>query len=87
MIFRPVSLVNLVSGRVNGIEGVHSNAALETSPGFLPDQTLHLYLVDQVFGALMQVAKTINSFSGKIGFSRHERSVLFFFSQFISHGY
>ena len=37
VVFRSMSLVNFVSGGVNGVEGVHSNAALETGPGFLSD--------------------------------------------------
>ena len=50
MVLGPMALVDLIGDRVQGVEGVHSDAALKAGPGELAEAPLHLVLHHQVIG-------------------------------------
>ena len=45
---------------VHGVDGVHPHAALETCRSDLAQQALHLDLVDQVLGGLVDVGEPVD---------------------------
>ena len=57
----------LLGGGENSVESVHTDAALEAGSGLLAQQTLHLDLVHQVLGGLMQVGETVDLLTGQAG--------------------
>ena len=87
MIAGAVLLVHFEGGGEHGVEGVHAHAALEAGSGLLTQQTLHLHLVHQVLGGLMQMGKTVYFFTGQIGGNSHQICVFGILSQLISHGH
>ena len=87
MILSVILLVDLIGGGEDGVESVHAYAALEAGSGLLTQQTLHLHLVHQVLGGLMQMGKTVYFFTGQIGGNSHQICVFGILSQLISHGH
>ena len=76
MIVGAILLVNLVGGREDSVEGVHTDAALEAGSGLLAQQTLHLHLVHQVLSGLMQVGEAVDLLAGQAGVNGHQICVL-----------
>ena len=87
MIMRAVLLVHFVRGGEHRVERVHTHAPLEAAGRLLAQQTLHLHLVHQVLGGLMQMGKTVYFFTGQIGGNSHQICVFGILSQLISHGH
>ena len=87
MVVGAVFLVYLVSGGIHCVEGVHAYASLKTAGRLLSQKSLHLDLVFQIFGALMDVSKPVYLLSRKMGSSRHEIFILRILSQAVGHGY
>ena len=86
MIVGAVLLVNLVGAGEHGVEGIHAHAALEAGSGLLAKQTLHLHLVHQVLGGLVQVGEAVDGVAGQAGLHGHQVRVLGVLSQGIGHG-
>ena len=82
-----VLLVDLIGGGEDGVKGVHAHAALEAGSGLLAQQTLHLHLVHQVLGGLMQVGEAVDGVTGEAGLHGHQLSVLRILSQSVGHGH
>ena len=82
-----VLLVDLIGGGEDGVEGVHAHAALEAGSSLLAQQTLHLHLVHQVLGGLMQVGEAVDGVTGEAGLHGHQLSVLGVLSQSVGHGH
>ena len=55
-----VFLVTIESRTIDGVSRIQPDAALETAACHGPAISLHLYLVDKVLGALMQVSEAVN---------------------------
>ncbi len=54
-------LVGLVGDRVEGVDGVHADAALEAGAGLLAQQALHLDLLGEVLGGLVDVGEAVDA--------------------------
>ena len=80
-----VLLVNFVRGAVHGVDGVHPHAALETCRSDLTQQALHLDLVDQVLGGLVDVGEPVDGLSGEMGGGGHQRLIIGTLGQIIGH--
>ena len=76
VILGAASLVRLERSRVNRVCRVHADTALEASCGLLSEQTLHLYLLNEIVRRLVQMGKTVYLFAGQIGRCRHQIFVL-----------
>ena len=81
------SLIHFIGGGPDGVESVHTYAALEAGSGLLTHQTLHLHFLDQVVGALMQMAEAVDSFSDEGRIGRHQVFVFLLLGQFVGHGH
>ena len=66
MVNGSILLINLKCGGVNGIESIHTHAALETCSCLLSQKPLHFHLVYQIFCTLMNVAESVNPLPGQI---------------------
>ena len=77
--------VHLEGGAVHGVHGVHADAALEAGGGLLAQQPLHLHLLDQVLGALVQVAEPVDGPAGEVGRGGHQVPVLGILGQAVGH--
>ena len=86
VVVRAVLLVDLVGGGVDGVEGVHADAALEAAGRFLTEQALHLDLFDKVVGGLMQVGETVDLAASEIGRRGHQVLILRVLRERIGHG-
>ena len=82
-----VLLVDLIGGGEHGVEGVHAHAALEAGSGLLAQQTLHLHLVDQILGGLMQVGEAVDGVARQAGLHRHQVRILGILGQGVGHGH
>ena len=82
-----VLLVHLKGGGEHRVERVHAHAALEAAGGLLAQQALHLHLVDQVLGGLMQVGEAVDGVARQAGLHRHQFRVLGILGQRIGHGH
>ena len=87
MVMGAVFFIDFIGGGINGIEGVHAYAALEAAGGLLTQQALHLYLLDQVIGGLVQVGEAVYRMAGQVGGSGHQVLVFGILGQGIGHGY
>ncbi len=76
-------LVHVEGGGEHGIQGIQADAALEAGAAALPEQALHAHLVDQIVGALMQMAEAVDGLAGERGLGGHEIPVLRVLRQFI----
>ena len=68
--------IGLERSRINRICCVHADTALEARCGLLTEQTLHLYLLNEIVRRLVQMGKTVYLFAGQIGRCRHQIFVL-----------
>ena len=75
--------IGFIGGGVHSICCVHADTALETSCGLLTKQTLHLYLLNQVIGGLMQMGKTVYLVAGQVGGCSHQIFILRILCQLI----
>ena len=82
-----VLLVDLIGGGEHGVEGVHAHAALEAGSGLLAQQALHLHLVDQVLGGLVQVGEAVDGVARQAGLHGHQVRILGILGQGIGHGH
>ena len=85
MIVGAVLFIYLVGGGEHGVEGVHADAALEAGGGHLAAQPLHLHLVPQVVGGLMDMGETVDTRSGIGGDHGHQILILRHLGQIIGH--
>ena len=81
-----VFLVDFIGRGEDGVEGVHAHAALEAGSGLLTQQTLHLHLVDEVLGGLVQVGEAVDGAARQAGLHGHEVRVLGVLGQGVGHG-
>ena len=72
VVFCPHLPIHFECHAVHGVHGVHSYAPLETGPGPLPQQTLHLDLFHQVFRALVQMGEAVDLLSRQMGRGRQQ---------------
>ena len=86
MIVGAVLLVHLEGGGEHRVEGVHAHAALEAGSGLLTQQALHLHLVDEVLGGLVQVGEAVDGVAGEAGLDGHEIRILGILGQGVGHG-
>ena len=82
-----VLLVDLIGGGEHGVEGIHAHAALEAGSGLLAQQALHLDLVHQVLGGLVQVGEAVDGVAGEAGLHGHQVRILGILSQSVGHGH
>ena len=80
-----VLLVDLVGAGEHSVEGVHAHAALEAAGGLLAQQPLHLHLVHQVLGGLVQVGEAVDGVARQAGLHGHQVRVLGILSQGVGH--
>ena len=87
MVVGAVSLVTLIGGGEQGVESIHTHAALEAGGGLLAAQALHLYLLDEVLGALVDVGKAVHTGAGVGRNHGHQILVLGHPGQVIGHAH
>ena len=80
-----VGLVALIGGGEQGVEGIHTHAALEAGGGLLAAQTLHLDLLDEVLGALVDVGEAVDAGAGVGGNHGHQVLILGHLGQVVGH--
>ena len=80
-----VSLVALIGGGKQGVKGVHAYAALEAGGGLLAAQALHLNLLDEVLGALVDVGEAVDAGAGIGGNHSHQVLILGHLGQVVGH--
>ena len=85
MVVGAVSLVTLIGGGEQGVKGVHAYAALEAGCGLLAAQALHLYLLDEVLGALVDVGEAVDAGAGVGGNHGHQVLILGHLGQVVGH--
>ena len=85
MVACAVCLVDFVSGGEYGVKGVHTHAALEAGGGFLPQQALHLYFLNEVAGGLVNVGKAVDPLARVGGNRGHQVLVLGLLGQIVGH--
>ena len=85
MVMGAVLLVDLIGGGEHGVEGVHAHAALEAGGGHLTAQTLHLHLVPQVLGGLVDMGEAVDALIGVGGDHGHQILILRQLRQIIGH--
>ena len=69
-------LVGLVGHGVQRVDGVHAHAALEARARLLAQQALHLDLLREVVGGLMDMRKAVDLGAGEMAHGEHEVFVL-----------
>ena len=87
MVLGAVLLVYLIGGAVDGVDGVHAYAALETGAGGLAQQALHLDHFDEVIGGLVDVGEAVDLFPGEVGGGGHQVLVVGGLGQVVGHLY
>ena len=78
--------IGLERSRINRICCVHADTALEARRGLLAEQTLHLDLLDQIVGGLVQMGKTVYLFAGQVGRCRHQILILRILCELVGSG-
>jgi len=78
-------LVAVVGHRPHRVQGVHPYAALEARAGLLAQQALHLDLLDQVVGRLVDVGEAIDFLTGEVAGRQHQVLVLGILGQLVRH--
>ena len=79
-------LVGLVGDRVQRVDGVHADAALEAGAGLLAQQALHLDLLGEVVGGLVDVGEAVDPLAGEVAGGQHEVLVLGLGRELVGHG-
>ena len=87
VVMGPVFLVHFIGGGEYSVERVHAYAALEAAGRLLAQQPLHLYLLHQVFGGLVQVGEPVDGMAGQAGGGGHQIFVTGILGQGIGHGH
>ena len=82
-----LGLVDVVGGGVEGVDGVHADAALEAGAGLLAQKALHLHLLHQVLGRLVDVGEAVDLLAGEMARGQHEVFVFRLRGQFVGHGH
>jgi hypothetical protein len=82
-----VFLVGFKGGAVKGVHGIHAHAALEAGSGRLPENPLHLHLMDQVLRALMDGRETVDPLSSQMGAGGQKFPGLLFAGKPVGHGH
>lgn len=80
-------MVDLVCGGEHRVHGVHAHAPLEAGGGLLAQQALHLHLLHQVTGGLVDVGKAVDPLLGVGGHGSHQVLVLRFLGQVVGHAH
>ena len=86
MIASAAAPIDLVGGAGEGIDGIHSHAALEAGARILPQQPLHLDLVHQIGVVPVGVGEAVDPPARQMGRSGHEILAAGIMGQFIGHG-
>ena len=76
MVLGAARFIGLERSRINGVCRVHADTALEARCGLLTEQTLHLYLLNQVVRGLMQVGEAVYLLARQVGGRGHQILVL-----------
>lgn len=87
MIAGAVFLVHLIGGGVHRIECVHAHTALEAGGGLLAQQALHLHLLHQILGGLVDVGEAVHPLPGQVGHGGHEILIFRHLGQIIGHAH
>jgi hypothetical protein len=82
-----VRLVAFVGDRIEGVEAVHAHAALEAGGGAPPQQALHVDLLHQVVGALVDVVEAAYPLPGEVGVGEEQVLRLRFAAAFVGLAY
>lgn len=69
MTISPILLIYIIGYRVNGIQAIVTDTALEATARLSTNCSEHFHFTYQVFGAVMDMSKTVDSFTSKMGFS------------------
>ena len=85
MVVGTARLVHLIGGRPDSVESIHPDTALEAASGLLPEETLHLDLLDEILSALVNVAEAVDRLARNVGGSGHQILVLLLLRQLIGH--
>ena len=72
VIVRTVLFVDLERRGIDGVERVHTHAALEAGSGLLAQHSLHLDLLAQVVGAHVDVGKAVDLVAGEVAGRDHQ---------------
>ena len=67
-----IFFVDLERRGIDGVERVHTDAALEAARGLLTEHSLHLDLLAQVVGAHVDVGKAVDLLAGEIAGRDHQ---------------
>ena len=87
VVVRALGLVGLVGDRVQRVDGVHADAALEARAGLLAQQALHLDLLGEVLGGLVDVGEPVDLLAGEVARGQHEVLVLRLRGELVGHRY
>ena len=79
-------LIGLVGDRVEGVDRVHPDTALEARACLLAEQALHLDLLGEVVGRLVDVGEAVDLLAGEVTGGQHEVFVLGLPRQLVGHG-
>lgn len=81
-----VFFVDFIGRGVYGVEGVHTDAALEAAGCFLTEKSLHLDFLDEVFRGLVQMGETVDGVARQVARCCHEVLIFWILGQGIGHG-
>ena len=87
VIVRSILFIHLKRGRKDRIEGVHPDTPLKAGGGLLTQQALHLHLLYQVLGRLVQMSKPVDFMPCQTGYSRHQLLISGVLGQRVGHGH
>ena len=87
MIVGAILLVGLIGGGEHRVEGIHAHTALEAGGGLLAQQALHLHLLHQILGGLVDVSEAVDPLAGVGGHGGHEFLILRLLRQIIGHAH
>jgi galactitol-specific phosphotransferase system IIC component len=71
-IWGSVGFIDFISGHVQGIHGVESDATLIATAGFMGDEAKHLDLFNEVVDGLMDVSEPVYFFPCQMAGGRHQ---------------
>ena len=86
MVLGAACLVGLIGSGINSICCVHAYTALEAGCSLLTQQTLHLNLLNQIIGGLVQMGKAVYLLTGQVGGCGHQILILRILCQLIGSG-
>lgn len=86
MVMGAIFFVDFIGRGVYGVEGVHTDAALEAAGCFLTEKSLHLDFLDEVFRGLVQMGETVDGVARQVARCCHEVLIFWILGQGIGHG-